>query len=89
METLIDREIAHLARVMKPSLIGASGGGPTLPPQYWRCRLHRLLDAPYLTQAQLCALDSLLLQLGAFETSYKSRQPVEDEARRHRHRAGA
>jgi hypothetical protein len=69
METLIDREIAHLARVMIPSLVGGPDG-PILPPQYWRGRLHGLLGAPHLTRAQLCALDTLLLQLGAFETSW-------------------
>ena len=44
METLIDREITHLARVMRPSLVGGPCG-PILPVQYWRWRLDRLLDA--------------------------------------------
>jgi hypothetical protein len=72
METFIDREIAHLARVMRPSLVGGPCG-PILPVQYWRWRVHRLLDAPHLTRAQLCALDSLLLQLGTFEASCTNR----------------
>jgi hypothetical protein len=72
METFIDREIAHLARVMRPSLVGGPSG-PILAVQYWRWRLHRLLDAPHLTRAQLCALDSLLLQLGRFEASCTNR----------------
>lgn len=71
METLIDREIAHLIRVMMPSLVGGPNGA-ILPPQYWRWRLHKLIDAPRVTRAQLRALDSLLLQLGAFESSCKS-----------------
>ncbi|MFM0028823.1 hypothetical protein PQR70_21460 [Paraburkholderia madseniana] len=72
METLIDREIAHLARVMMPSLVGGPCG-PILPAQYWRWRLHRLLDAPQLIRAQLCGLDSLLLQLDAFDVSCGNR----------------
>jgi hypothetical protein len=78
METFIDREIAHLARVMRPSLVGGPCG-PILPVQYWRWRLHRLLDAPHLTRAQLCALDSLLLQLGTFEASCTNRPSVTGE----------
>ncbi|MFL9964349.1 hypothetical protein PQR02_25440 [Paraburkholderia sediminicola] len=78
METFIDREIAHLARVMRPSLVGGPCG-PILPVQYWRWRLHRLLDVPHLTRAQLCALDSLLLQLGTFEASCTNRPSVTSE----------
>jgi len=78
MEAFIDREIAHLARVMRPSLVGGPCG-PILPVQYWRWRLHRLLDAPHLTRAQLCALDSLLLQLDTFEASCKNRPLVTGE----------
>ncbi|CAE6847432.1 hypothetical protein R75465_07001 [Paraburkholderia aspalathi] len=66
MVTLLDLEIAHLARVMEPSMIG-NLAGPILPAAYWRGRLHQLLDAQHLTNGQLRALDSLLLQLDDLE----------------------
>src|SRR5258705_4181696 len=37
MMTLIDQDIAHITRVMQPSLHGDLGG-PILPPSYWRER---------------------------------------------------
>jgi hypothetical protein len=64
--TLIDQDIAHIRRVMRPSLHGDLGG-PILSPAYWRRRLHALLDAAHLSHAQLCAVDSLLLQLDRFD----------------------
>ena len=60
--TLIDQDIAHIARVMRPSMHGDLGGA-ILPAAYWRKRLFDLLDADHLTNGQLCAVDSLLLQL--------------------------
>lgn len=63
---LIDQDIAHIGRVMRPSLQGDLGG-PILPVTYWRKRLHHLLDTGNLSHAQLCAVDSLLLQLDRFE----------------------
>ncbi|MFM0210147.1 hypothetical protein PQQ96_22350 [Paraburkholderia sediminicola] len=63
---LIDQDIAHIRRVMRPSLHGDLGG-PILPATYWRKRLHQLLDAGSLSHAQLCAVDSLLLQLDQFD----------------------
>ncbi|MBB5542837.1 hypothetical protein A8H39_05325 [Paraburkholderia fungorum] len=73
--TLIDQDIAHIGRVMRPSLLGDLGG-PILPAAYWRKRLHQLLDAGQLSHAQLCGVDSLLLQLDQFEASA---QPALDE----------
>ncbi|MCX4150081.1 MULTISPECIES: hypothetical protein [Paraburkholderia] len=66
MGMFFDQDIAHIARVMMPSLVGDLGG-PILPAEYWRGRLHQHLDATHLTRVQLCALDSLLLQLDDFE----------------------
>jgi hypothetical protein len=66
MATLLDLEIAHLARVMGASMIGDLAG-PILPAAYWRGRLHQLLDAQHLTNGQLRSLDSLLLQLDELE----------------------
>jgi hypothetical protein len=63
---LIDRDIAHIARVMRPSLRGDLGG-PILPAAYWRKRLYELLDAGNLSHAQLCTVDSLLLQIDQYE----------------------
>jgi hypothetical protein len=66
MVTLFDLEIAHLARGMGASMIGDLAG-PILPGAYWRRRLHHLLDAPHLTNAQWRSLDSLMLQLDELE----------------------
>ncbi|OUL77073.1 hypothetical protein [Paraburkholderia hospita] len=71
MGMFFDQDIAHIARVMVPALAGDLGG-PVLPAEYWRGRLHELLDAPHLTHSQLCALDSLLLQLDDFEARGQS-----------------
>ncbi|MFM0082994.1 hypothetical protein [Paraburkholderia sediminicola] len=64
---LVDQDIAHIGRVMRPSLQGDLGG-PILPVTYWRKRLYQLLDTGNLSHAHLCAVDSLLLQLDRFET---------------------
>jgi hypothetical protein len=48
MVTLLDLEIAHLARVMGASMIGDLAG-PILPAACWRGRLHQLLDSQHLT----------------------------------------
>jgi hypothetical protein len=66
LATFIDQDIAHIRRVMEPSLLGDLAG-PILPPAYWRGRLHKLLDAEHLGHAQLCAVDSLLLILDLFD----------------------
>ncbi|MDR6393200.1 hypothetical protein [Paraburkholderia phenoliruptrix] len=66
MLTLIDQEIAHLARVMSASMAGDLAG-PILPAAYWRERLHQLLDSQHLTNAQLRSIDVLLLQLDELE----------------------
>ena len=63
---LIDQDIAHIARVMRPALRGDLGG-PILPAAYWRKRLYALLDTGNLSHAQLCTVDSLLLQIGQYE----------------------
>ncbi|CAE6708185.1 MULTISPECIES: hypothetical protein [Paraburkholderia] len=63
---LVDQDIAHIGRVMRPSLQGDLAG-PILPVTYWRKRLYQLLDTGNLSHAQLCAVDSLLLQLDQFE----------------------
>jgi hypothetical protein len=65
LATFIDQDIAHIRRVMEPSLLGDLAG-PILPPAYWRGRLNKLLDTGHLSHAQLCAVDSLLLVLNQF-----------------------
>ena len=66
MGILIDEDIAHIECVMRPSLCTFEDG-PILPAEYWRRRLYRLLDSCHLTKVQLCAIDSLLLQLDRFD----------------------
>lgn len=88
MGMFFDQDIAHIARVMVPSLIGDLGG-PILPAEYWRRRLHELLDCTHLTRVQLCALDSLLLQLDDFEARSRpipagSTRACRSKSRRHR-----
>ncbi|WP_341312855.1 hypothetical protein WN982_15690 [Paraburkholderia sp. IMGN_8] len=65
---LIDQDIAHIGRVMRPSLHGDLGG-PIFPATYWRKRLFQLLDTGNLSHAQLRAVDSLLLQIDEFDAS--------------------
>lgn len=65
---LIDQDIAHIGRVMRPSLHGDLGG-PIFPAAYWRKRLFQLLDTGNLSHAQLRAVDSLLLQIDEFDAS--------------------
>ena len=60
--TFIDQEIAHIARVMMPSLQTASGI-PILPPDYWHKRLLNLLDNARLSRAQFYAVDRLMTQI--------------------------
>jgi hypothetical protein len=85
MNRLIDLEIAHISRVMWPSLLGDMGG-TILTSEYWRMRLHALLDAPSLTKVQLCALDSLLLRLDHYDRhgSDADSAPVADVSGEHR-----
>jgi hypothetical protein len=65
MLTLLDREIARITQVMRPSLhVGA--GSLILPVRYWRARFNRLLDSGHLTSAHLCSIDDLPLQLDRF-----------------------
>ncbi|MGF6724759.1 hypothetical protein P3T43_004128 [Paraburkholderia sp. GAS41] len=68
MLTLVDQDIAHITRVMQPSLCGDLGG-PILPPEYWRKRLYDLLDAHHVTNTQLCSIDDLLLQLDELDNA--------------------
>ncbi len=66
LATLIDQDIAHIRRVMEPSLLGDLAG-PILPPPTGASVCNALLDAEHLTHAQLCAVDSLLLKLDQFD----------------------
>ncbi|MEW6341612.1 MAG: hypothetical protein RXR20_25735 [Paraburkholderia sp.] len=69
MLMFLDQDIAHIACVM-PAALAEGRGGPMLSSDYWRRRLHKLLDGSHLTRAQLCALDRLLLQLDAFDARH-------------------
>lgn len=62
----MDEDIAHVARVMVPSL-SAFRGEPVLQPAYWRKRLERILDACHLTESQRATIGRLLRELDRFE----------------------
>ncbi|HEX3635950.1 MAG TPA: hypothetical protein VHV99_10745 [Paraburkholderia sp.] len=62
----MDEDIAHVARVMAPSL-RAFRGEPVLPPAYWRKRLQRIQDEFPLTQLQTFQIKHLLGELDRFE----------------------
>ncbi|MGA7777123.1 MAG: hypothetical protein WCA85_05355 [Paraburkholderia sp.] len=66
MNRFIDEGIAHIARVMKPALYGEVVG-LYLSSDYWRQRLYQILDTVHLNNAQLRAVDSLLLELDEFD----------------------
>jgi hypothetical protein len=59
---LIDQEIAHITRVMIPSLETTSGV-PILTPDYWYRRLSNLLDSAQLSHAQFHTIDALMNQI--------------------------
>ncbi|MFP6560597.1 hypothetical protein WJ542_20175 [Paraburkholderia sp. B3] len=59
---LIDQEIAHITRIMIPSLETASGV-PILTPDYWHRRLSNLLDTAQLSHAQFRTIDALMNQI--------------------------
>jgi hypothetical protein len=77
MNRLIDEGIAHIARVMKPALYGEMVGF-YLSSAYWRRRLYRILDETHLNNAQLRAVDGLLLELDEFDR--RKRTPVATQA---------
>lgn len=62
----MDEDIAHVARVMAPSL-RAFRGEPVLPPAYWRKRLQRIQDEFPLTTMQTFQIKHLLGELDRFE----------------------
>ncbi|WP_244306076.1 hypothetical protein [Paraburkholderia lacunae] len=62
----MDEDIAHVARVMVPSL-SAFRGEPVLSPAYWRRRLEQFLDVFHLTDSQVSAVGRLLRELDRFE----------------------
>ncbi|WP_213298311.1 hypothetical protein [Paraburkholderia sacchari] len=64
--TFVEQEIAHIARVMPLSLAG-DFEEPVMGVDYWRNRLHTLLQQNHLTHAQLATVDTLLRQLDGFE----------------------
>ena len=59
---LIDQEIAHIMRVMVPSLL-TEATVPILSFDYWHKRLSNLLDTAQLSHAQFRTVDSLMTQL--------------------------
>lgn len=63
----MDEDIAHVARVMVPSL-SAFGGEPVLQPAYWRKRLERIQNKFRLTDMQTLKIEHLLRDLDRFET---------------------
>jgi hypothetical protein len=64
--TFVEQEIAHIARVMPPSLAG-DFEMPVMGVAYWRKRLYTLLRQNHLTHVQLGTVDTLLRQLDGFE----------------------
>jgi hypothetical protein len=60
--SFIDQEIAHIARVMMPSLQTASGI-PILSSEYWHKRLLNLLDNACLSRSQFYTVDRLMVQI--------------------------
>ncbi|MEA3129977.1 MAG: hypothetical protein QOF46_1772 [Paraburkholderia sp.] len=62
----MDEDIAHVARVMAPSL-RAFRGEPVLAPAYWRKRLQRIQDEFPLTAMQTFQIKHLLGELDRFE----------------------
>ncbi|CAB3781024.1 hypothetical protein LMG28688_01167 [Paraburkholderia caffeinitolerans] len=64
----IDQEIAHIMRVMVPTLL-LEGTVPILSFDYWHKRLSNLLDTAQLSHAQFRTVDSLMTQLERLQAS--------------------
>lgn len=64
----MDDDIAHVARVMVPSL-SAFWGEPVIPATYWRKRLQRFQDEFRLTERQSVQVTDLLGELDRFEAN--------------------
>ncbi len=62
----MDDDIAHVSRVMAPSLT-AFRGEPVLAPSYWRKRLQRIQEEFPLTAMQWFQVKDLLGELDRFE----------------------
>lgn len=61
---LVDRDIAHVHTAILHHIANRNGGGP-LTEEYWRKRLISLLNNGHLSNAQLAAVDGLLLILAS------------------------
>ncbi|WP_322014682.1 hypothetical protein [Paraburkholderia sp. J12] len=59
---LIDQEIAHISRIMIPSLQTANGV-PILTADYWHRRLSALMDGAPLSHTQFRTIDALMNQI--------------------------
>ena len=67
----IDEEIAHIMRVMAPSL--SAGKTPAVFSfDYWYKRLSALLDSTQLTQAQFRTIDALMIELEAIQGTIRA-----------------
>lgn len=69
----MDEDIAHVARVMVPSL-SAFRGEPVLQPAYWRRRLQRIQNEFRLTETQASQIQHLLGDLDRFEAEKGARR---------------
>jgi len=77
----MDEDIAHVARVMVPSL-SAFRGEPVLQPAYWRRRLQRIQSEFRLTETQTLQIQHLLGDLDRFEAeSLAKKQPTDTHIR--------
>ena len=77
----MDEDIAHVARVMVPSL-SAFRGEPVLQPAYWRRRLHRIQNEFRLTETQASQIQHLLRDLDSFEaTNGAKKKPIGTQIR--------
>ncbi|WP_232064386.1 hypothetical protein [Paraburkholderia dioscoreae] len=71
----MDEDIAHVARVMVPSL-SAFRGEPVLQPAYWRRRLQRIQSEFRLTEMQASQIQHLLGDLDKFEAEKCAKKKV-------------
>jgi hypothetical protein len=76
--TLIDADIAHLQAVLSRWL-AEPRGHDILTTDYWRRRLHAMINASHLTRAQLAAVDALLLRIDAAERPASKPRVAEDD----------
>lgn len=78
MSALIDKDIAHIGRVL-PLALNGDLAGPVFPAAYWRKRLNDLLGTGYVNRGQVGQIDSLLRLVDSLEREARQRAETPED----------